>query len=54
MYAKTSELSETLLLADIEALADGEDTPSHNCPGGKKESVRVNQGNEVHIFYEAE
>lgn len=39
-------------LANIEALAGGEGASSHDCPGGRKECVRVIVGNTVHIFYE--
>ena len=43
-----------LALSNVEALADGESGGSFDCPGGRKECVRVTRGNEVHIFYEQE
>ena len=38
-------------LANVEALAGDEQTPTYECPGGTVECVRVNVGNEVNIFY---
>lgn len=43
----------SLALANIEALADTEDPPTYDCPGGSTECVRVTRGNETHIFYKS-
>jgi hypothetical protein len=50
LNSQSNDLS-TVLLANMEALAQESETPRYSCPDGSSECVRVTRGNTVHIYY---